>query len=252
MQVVPAVQEPCSIEAPIQITTAVLRVGSCFVGAALQAGWLLGRRSDSVRQQCPVRAGDFRHVLPRVVGCPHRGVLCVIRLPSRLPRAFPVTVLLHCPVARSASSVRFQPRSVSGFPLACPKSCRPSLAPSRSQERLGPPTFVNGSLPACHGRRTPADLHILALTDAAVWLAVCVKTLSVRTGPVQAVPALQGARSPLRPPGYAVDASSILFATRSLTTPPWTQDSIRVGGYPLPHRDFHPARDAKLVLARYR
>ena len=31
---------------------------------------------------------------------------------------------------------------------------------------------------------------------------------------------------------------------------PWTQDSLRVGGYPLPGRDFHPARDAKLFLAR--
>jgi hypothetical protein len=33
-------------------------------------------------------------------------------------------------------------------------------------------------------------------------------------------------------------------------TPPWTQDSLRVGGSPLPDRDFHPARDAKLFLAR--
>ena len=30
------------------------------------------------------------------------------------------------------------------------------------------------------------------------------------------------------------------------TTPPWTQDSIQVGGEPLPDRDSHPARDAKL------
>jgi hypothetical protein len=37
-----------------------------------------------------------------------------------------------------------------------------------------------------------------------------------------------------------------------LTAPPWTQDSLRVGGYPLPDRDFHPARDAKLILARER
>ena len=37
---------------------------------------------------------------------------------------------------------------------------------------------------------------------------------------------------------------------RVSTAPPWTQDSLRVGGYPLPDRDFHPARDAKLFLAR--
>jgi hypothetical protein len=30
-------------------------------------------------------------------------------------------------------------------------------------------------------------------------------------------------------------------------TPPWTHDALRVGGYPLPDRDFHPGRDAKLT-----
>ena len=57
-----------------------------------------------------------------------------------------------------------------------------------------------------------------------------VKTLGVRNSHVEAVPALQGARSPLRPTGYSVYASSILFVVRTATTPPWTQDSIRVGG----------------------
>src|SRR5712691_12567918 len=38
-----------------------------------------------------------------------------------------------------------------------------------------------------------------------------VQTLGVRTSHVEAVPALQGARSPLRPPGYSVYASPILF-----------------------------------------
>ena len=56
-----------------------------------------------------------------------------------------------------------------------------------------------------------------------------VKTLGVRHKLVEAVPALQGARSPLRPTGCAVDASPSLFAVVT-TTPPWTQDSIRVGG----------------------
>ena len=78
----------------------------------------------------------------------------------------------------------------------------------------------------------------------------CVKTFGIRNSLVEAVSALEGARSPLRPTGYAVYASPILFTASSLTTPPWTQDSIRVGGSPLPDRDFHPARDAKLILAR--
>jgi hypothetical protein len=116
-----------------------------------------------------------------------------------------------------------------------------------SQERLGPPKFFDVSLPACHGLRTPADLPILAKSDALVLPSVCVKTLGVRNKRhVEAVPALQGTRLPLRPTGYAVYASSILFAMFEPMTPPWTQDAIRVGGSPLPDRDSHPARDAKL------
>ena len=119
-------------------------------------------RSDNVRQKCPVRAPYFRHVLPLVVGFPHRRVLCVIRLPKGIQRSFPLPVLLRLPVVRSASTVRFQHRSVSGFPLVCPNSCIPSFDASCSQEPLGPPKFSNASLPACHGLRTPADLPLLA------------------------------------------------------------------------------------------
>src|SRR5215471_13766675 len=79
-----------------------------------------------------------------------------------------------------------------------------------------------------------------------------VKTLGIRNSHVEAVPALQGARSPLRPTGYAVYASPILFVVCTIPTPPWTQDSLRVGGWPLPDKDFHLARDAKLFLARQR
>ena len=45
---------------------------------------------------------------------------------------------------------------------------------------MGPPKFFDTSLPACHGLRTPADLHILAITDALVLPSVNVKTLGVR------------------------------------------------------------------------
>ena len=39
-----------------------------------------------------------------------------------------------------------------------------------------------------------------------------VKTLGVRNTLIEAVPALQGARSPLRPTGFSVYASPVLFA----------------------------------------
>src|SRR4030095_5985519 len=113
----------------------------------------------------------------------------------------------------SPATHRFQHGSVSGFPLPCLKSCIQYTVASHGEERLEPPKFFDASLPACHGLRTPADLSILAFTDGLVLPSVCVKTLGVRTTRLfEAVPALQGARSPLRPPGYAVDASSILFA----------------------------------------
>src|SRR5262249_25910077 len=53
----------------------------------------------------------------------------------------------------------------------------------------------------------------LAHTEGLVLPAVCVKTLGIRNPRLcEAVPARQGTRLPLRPPGYAGDASSILCA----------------------------------------
>jgi hypothetical protein len=198
--------------------------------------WPAGRLAHAdpvrhVRDECPFRAACFRRVLPRVVGFPHLRVLCSIRLPNRIRWAFPVTVLLHLPASCFTATLRFQHCSVSGFPLPCLKSCIPYTVVFHGQERLGPPKFFDASLPACHGLRTPADLSILAQTDGLVLPSVCVKTLGVRNKRLfEAVPALQGTRLPLRPTGYSVYASSILFARVETPTPPWTQDSIRVGG----------------------
>jgi hypothetical protein len=41
---------------------------------------------------------------------------------------------------------------------------------SSGQESMGPPKFFDVSLPACHGLRTPADLHTLAKTGASYCL----------------------------------------------------------------------------------
>jgi len=66
-------------------------------------------------------------------------------------------------------------------------------------EPLGLPEFYDASLPACHGLMTPADLHILAKSDASMLPSVHVETLGVRNCYFEGVPALQVARSPLRP-----------------------------------------------------
>jgi hypothetical protein len=44
----------------------------------------------------------------------------------------------------------------------------PSVHACHREEPLGPPGFSDVSLPACHGLWTPADLHILAKSDASV------------------------------------------------------------------------------------
>src|SRR5215475_15979885 len=113
---------------------------------------------------------------------------------------------------------RFQHGSVSGLPLPCLRSCRPYTVIFHGQERLGPPKFFDVSLPACHGLRTPADLPLLAMPDGRVLPSGAFKPSASATSLFEAVPALQGTRLPLRPPGYSVYASSILFT--ALTAPP--------------------------------
>ena len=72
IQVLPAVEQQLGIQASVQIPKPVSLVSFCFVGSPPQGGWLLVLRSDRVRQKLPVRATYFRHVLPPVVGFPHR------------------------------------------------------------------------------------------------------------------------------------------------------------------------------------
>jgi hypothetical protein len=126
--------------------------------------------AQPVRDEFPLRASCFRQVLPPVVGFPHLRVLRLIRLPTHIRRAFPFTVLLRLPKPLSSPTLRFPLNSVSGFPLACLNSGIPYLRPSHGQEPMGPPKFFDVSLPACHGLRTPADLHTLTLTGASCWL----------------------------------------------------------------------------------
>ena len=138
----------------------------------------------TVRHEFPLRATCSRRVLPHGVGFPHLRVLRSIRLPIRIQRAFPFTVLLRLPDGLSTSQLRFRHRSVSGFPLPCLTSRIPYSDASHAQEPLGAPTFFDVSLPACHGLWTPADLRILAPADALVWPSVCVNTLGVRNKPI--------------------------------------------------------------------
>jgi hypothetical protein len=169
MQVVPAVPQSRGISAsgPIAQPVSLVRLGC--VGSAPQAGWLRVFRSHRVRPQWPVRAVSCRHVLPRVVGFPHRGVLGVLRLPRGIPQACPLPVLLRLPGAGAAAACRCQPGAVAGLPLPCLTSGLPYAVASAVPKPLGPPKCFDAALPAGHGRRTPADLHHLASSVARVW-----------------------------------------------------------------------------------
>jgi hypothetical protein len=128
--------------------------------------------SDRVRHEFPLWAMYSRQVLPHVYGFPMLRVLCLIRHPTRIrPLGLPVHSLFN-------HSTRVQ----SGFREHVPFVSLTQTASCLNfgQERLGLPEFSDVSLPACHGLRTPADLHTLALTEASVLPSVYVKTLGVR------------------------------------------------------------------------
>ncbi len=76
-----------------------------------------------------------------------------------------------------------------------------------------------------------------------------VKTLGVRHGHVEAVPARQGARSPLRPPGCSGDASPLLFAVIPHDS---AMDARRAtGGWlPLTRQGLSPCKRRQACLAR--
>ena len=165
----------------------------------------------------------------------------MIRHPIRMRRAFPVTVLLHLPgrVPQRCAGSSIVP--CPGFPFrASGAVCH---TPTFSTAGTSGASQVLRRLSSCMPR--PEDSGGPPPPRLIGWARVAfgsVKTLGIRNSLVEAVPALQGARSPLRPTGYSVYASPILFAVSSLTTPPWTQDSIRVGGYPLTRQGLSPCK----------
>jgi len=76
------------------------------------------------------------------------------------------------------------------------------------------------------------------------------KTLAIRNKLISKLYQLSG--HTVAPTAYRISvyASPPLFTSMTPLAPPSVQHSIRVGGQPFPDRDFHPARCAKLILAR--
>jgi len=99
---------------------------------------------------------------------------------------------------------------------------------------------LDASLPACHGLMTPAALQNLTFAqcsgqalqrvcDSFVLASRAIKHPRLQQTHFEAVPALKGGRSPLRPARFSVYASPALFAPPH-GAPSQAQHSIRVGG----------------------
>ena len=96
---------------------------------------------------------------------------------------------------------------------------------------------------ACGLRRTSTSSPCRRLLCC---LRCTLKPSASATTHFEAVPALQGARHPC---GHRILCLRFARLVRRLSaTPPRTQDSIRVGGWPLPDGDSHPARSRRAYL----
>jgi hypothetical protein len=120
-----------------------------------------------VRHEFPVWAAYSRRVLRHVAGFPDLRLLCPIRHPVGIRRT-PAYLVAPCATTPPKRT-----------PL---QGSSPSRVPAQSgssshciQEPAGLPEFSNVSLPACHGLRTPADIHALAINERFMWASSTLK-----------------------------------------------------------------------------
>jgi hypothetical protein len=174
---------------------------------------------------CPARVSFAGCVLPSgpyalMAGFPNLRLLCPTRHLASM-RLLPACLDAPCTTTPPASTP---------FPGSSPLRVPTPTASSSCfiQEPTGLPEFSNASLLACHGLRTPADIRALAMNRAFHIAFQYVKTVSIRIGHFEAVPALQGTRFPLRPTRFSVYACPILLFA-GYPAPQWDQHSIRAG-----------------------
>jgi hypothetical protein len=219
--------------------------------------WPAGRLAPTaplrrVRAALPCRAACCRRVLPHVVGVPHRCVLCSIQRPTRLRRAFPVPGLRRLPRAMVSSVAQVPAWFWVRVAPAGPQALE-TIRRCFSWGGTGGASHVLRHLSACMPR--PEDSGGPDQPRPHGWSGVAV---GVRENPRR--PHQAPCRSCTSTAGdTAPPAASRIRCRRCAplvhrvsTAPPWTPDSLRGGGSPLPDRDLHPARDAKLFLARER
>ena len=147
------------------------------------------------------------------------------------------------------ASPRFQHCSVYGFPLPCLRSCIPYAVASSGEERLGPPTFFDISLPACHGLRTPAGTFPSSPNTVILCCLRC--TLKPSASATSAFSKLyqhfRGHGSPCGLQDLCLRFAHLV--RRCLHGSAMDARLDTVGSSPLPDRDFHPARTPSFLGA---
>jgi hypothetical protein len=187
-----------------------------------------------VRDAWPCRAACFRRVLPHVVGFPHRRVLCSIRPPKRIRRAFPLPVLLRLPRTMVPSDAQV------------PALCRVRVSPAGPQELETRRRCCSwgGAFGASHvlrrlsaGMPRPADSGGPAppCHNGCACVACGVREHPRRPphAPLRSCASTAGCAVP--PAASRIRCRRFAHLVRRVsTTPPWAQDSLRAGGSPLP------------------
>ena len=141
-----------------------------------------------------MRATYFRRVLRHVAGFPDLRLLCPIRHLVGM-RRYSACPDAPCPMSRPVPTP---------FPGSSPFRV-PTLAASSChfiQEPSGLPGFSNASLPACHGLRTPADLHALAFDGRFVLPSAPLKTSASATSLFRSCTSSSG--SAISPTAYRI------------------------------------------------
>jgi len=136
--------------------------------------------------------------------------------------------LRRLPVLCSTASLRFQHCSVSGFPLPCLKSCIP--------RRCFPTAGACGAsqvlrhLSSCMPRPVDSGGPASPCQRGSACVAFgSVKTLGVRYSPFRSCTSTSGCA--VTPTAYRIRCLRFAYLVRRVpTAPPWTQDSLQVGG----------------------
>jgi hypothetical protein len=172
---------------------------------------------DSVRHEFPLRATCSPGVLRHAAGFPDLRLLCPIRHPS--------TLALASLPDRSWFLDSTRAHAVSGLlTLSCPNSGSvfSSLRLRSLWGFLGSSTYLFLHATACGLRRTSTPSPLSHISRVLLCCLRCtLKPSASGTELVEAVPALQGARSPLRPTGCSVYAglTSLFAVTGSAVRP---------------------------------